>query len=482
MGLCLRVSSGVRSGRDMTSTDSNRVTRGYLPATAFEHLEPTAVGVVDLERSITPLGPDGQPCAEHTDGLLLIRLHGQPLAVIHVQGNLGIMTQHELAAQISRSAGEQICQHVADFGCVASPVGLHTLVDRGLGLSVECRGGTPTNVHDSVAVIICSAGRSQQLARCVRSLLEQHKANFEIVVVDNRPVTGEVASTVKAIAADDPRVRYVAEERPGLSVARNRGIGETDATVVAFTDDDVVADAHWLEWLVAPLSEPSVTATCGMVLPLELETAAQKRFEQYAGFSKGVGHRRYDLHSRPSAAPLLYPYLGDVFGSGNSMAFRRAELVAWGGFDPALGAGSAARGGEDLDAFSNVILGGGQLVYEPRALCWHEHRKDDAGLHAQVFDYGVGFAAVLTKALSSDPRFYISAARSLPLAATLLRARVTSVRADPVADDTAAFLHKMARIQRAGMLRGPTRYVRGAVRSRRLRLGDLSRQAGSKSA
>jgi hypothetical protein len=49
---------------------------------------------------------------------------------------------------------------------------------------------------------------------------------------------------------------------------------------------------------------------------------------------------------------------------------------------------------------STAILRGGRLVYEPRALCWHEHRKDGDALRGQAFGYGVGFSAIVTKALT----------------------------------------------------------------------------------
>ena len=157
----------------------------------------------------------------------------------------------------------------------------------------------------------------------------------------------------------------------------------------------MIVDEDWLGWLIAPFADPEVTVATGLVLPLKLETAAQKRFEQYAGFGKGYERRSYDMRSNRADERLLYPYWGGMFGAGNSMAFRRAELLAAGGFDPSLGAGSIAQSGEDIDAMSSAILRGGTLVYEPRSLCWHEHRHDEAAFRRQLFNYGVGFTATL---------------------------------------------------------------------------------------
>jgi hypothetical protein len=175
---------------------------------------------------------------------------------------------------------------------------------------------------------------------------------------------------------------------------------------------------------------------------------------------------------------LLYPFLGDVFGSGNSMAFRRAELVGAGGFDTALGAGSPADGGEDMYALSTAILRGGKIVYEPRALCWHEHRKDDEALRRQVFSYGTGLTATITKALTSDLRFYAAAARSIPIALALSRrgrATAGEAGADGAEGDGEGLPDELVRTHRSGIVRGPLRYAEGVVRSRRLGLGDVIR-------
>jgi GT2 family glycosyltransferase len=460
----------------MSEDQTAGLTSGYLPTAAFEHLEPTAVGVVDLERSIVPSAPDGRAWGVgQRDGLVLVRLHGEPLAVVHIDRDLGDVADEELAGEVWRSAGEEIRRHVERFGCAPVPGAPDVLVG-GLHCAADgCPGGVPAPSGASVAAIVSTAGREEQLGRCIRSLLTQRAVELEVVVVDNRPATGGTRGVVNAIAADDPRVRYVPESRVGLSVARNRGVSETDAEFVAFTDDDVVADPGWLEWLLAPFAEPGVMASCGMVLPLELQTEAQKRFEQYAGFSKGMRRRSYDLRSGPAAGRLLYPFVNGVVGVGNNMAFRRAELIAAGGFDPALGAGSPAGSCEETWAFSKTILRGGRIVYEPRALCWHEHRKDGDALSRQVFGYGLGLGAILAKALLSDPRFYTAAAQSLPIAlAQRRRARAaTAGNGSGAGAAGTARPEELLRARRQGVVRGPLRYAKGVVRTHRLGLGDV---------
>ncbi|HTC60119.1 MAG TPA: glycosyltransferase [Solirubrobacteraceae bacterium] len=466
----------------MSEDPSEKLTSGHLPVTAFQHNDPTAMGVVDLDRSVVPSSPDGRGWdSSQRDGLLLVRLHDQPLAIVHIERNLADITDDELAAEIWRSAGTEIRRHVERFRCAEMPDDSLALVEGLRSPATGCPGGKPPEFATSVAVIISTAGREQQLEHCIRSLLAQRRAELEVVVVDNRPATGETLRAVEPIMAEDSRVRYVAEQRVGLSVARNRGVTETNAEMVVFTDDDVVADAGWLEWLIAPFAEPDVTVACGMVLPLELETEAQKRFEQYAGFSKGMRRRSYDLQSGPVPGRLLYPFVNGVIGVGNNMAFRRAEIIAGGGFDPALGAGSAAGSCEETWAFSQAILRGGRIVYEPRALCWHEHRKDGDALRDQIFGYGLGLGAVLTKALTHDLRFYAMAMRSLQIAIRLqLRKRVLGHNDKTEASNNQTIRpDELLRARREGIVRGPLRYAAGVARSHRLGLGHVIHEGPS---
>jgi hypothetical protein len=218
-----------------------------------------------------------------------------------------------------------------------------------------------------------------------------------------------------------------------------------------------------------------VTATSGMVLPLELDAPSQKRFEQYAGFSKGVEPRNYDRDTAAGSERLLYPYLGDVFGGGASMAFRRQNLLAAGGFDPALGAGSPTKGGEDMFAFSEAVLRGGVAVYEPRSLCWHEHRKDAEALEEQVYGWGIGLGAVLTKLLLTEPRFYASGVRSLPIALKLTRNRRKASKSGGDQGGAITRPKDLLRLQRKGILRGPWLYFKSVRRARRLKLHDVIR-------
>jgi hypothetical protein len=144
------------------------------------------------------------------------------------------------------------------------------------------------------------------------------------------------------------------------------------------------------------------------------------------------------------------------------MAFRHDALGAVGGFDPALGAGTPTGGGEDLAAFTDVILRGGRLAYEPRSVCWHEHRVDEDGLSNQVRNYGIGLTAVFWRYLWRDWRFTATVVRSVPMVMRLLKSRSDDRQVDRLPGD-------LAKLESRGRLVGPWRYAISRSNARRFR-------------
>ena len=432
---------------------------GHVPLAALNHPLPTAIGEVKLEKRLVvkPIGMrDG---VEYRDQLLLARLHGEPVGLIHIDAPPNPSKIGRVARAIWVQAGAQVAAHAEAAGCIEVPEGPADIA-AGLGGKDRCPGRKPQRPAGQATVIVATTGRPDVLRRTLESLLALRCEDFDVVVVDNRPGQGDTAALVAEF--DGPiAVRYLAQPIAGAAIARNTGVAAAAAsTFVAFTDDDVIVDKHWLSWMLAPFCEDGVEVSTGLVLPLSLDSPDQKRFETYAGFGKGFTQERYDLKQH-RAARLLYPFWGGIFGSGNSMAFRREALVAVGGFDPALGPARPASGGEDLAAFTDVVLRGGRLVYEPRAVCWHEHRASEEELIRQVRSYGVGLTATLWRFARRDRRFWIAAVRSLPLGFRLRRER-QNARADQTLPAD------LLRIEQRGMWVGPWRYAAGRREVKRL--------------
>ncbi|GAA4301830.1 hypothetical protein GCM10023086_17900 [Streptomyces venetus] len=317
------------------------------------------------------------------------------------------------------------------------------------------------------SVVVATRERAGQLARALDSLLAQDHPRFEIVVVDNAPVTGETRELVERKYAE--RVRYVCEPVPGLAVAHNAGLAAVRGEVVAFTDDDVVADPRWLTELTAPFAaDAGLGCATGLILPARLTTPAQVLLESHGGFAKGFTPRTYDPADPPVDEPL-FPFTAGRFGSGANMAFRTAVLRSVGGFDPATGAGTAARGGDDLYGFVRVLAQGHRLRYTPSALVWHHHRETWRDLETQAYGYGAGLTAYLTAVLVNRPALLPAFLARLPRGLAHARA-LTAVRetegtgggGTPGDHDarTHPWPRRLSRLQRRGMVYGPVGYLK----------------------
>ena len=119
-----------------------------------------------------------------------------------------------------------------------------------------------------LSVIIPAHNRASYLSKSIESVLNQSldRDSYEIMVVDNASSdnTEEVVSSFS-----EQGVRYVFEERLGLSYARNTGIESASGRYVAFLDDDAVADASWLESIVNFFRDfPEAGAVGGKVFPI----------------------------------------------------------------------------------------------------------------------------------------------------------------------------------------------------------------------
>ena len=164
---------------------------------------------------------------------------------------------------------------------------------------------------------------------------------------------------------------------------------ESDADIVAFTDDDAAPEPHWLAALAANFQDPRVVCATGLTLPASLDTEAQELFERNCSFVRGFRRRVFD-GQRDN--PL---HVGQA-GAGANMAVRRQRVIELGGFDPRLDAGTATRSGGDHEIFTRILAAGHRIVYEPAAVSRHRHRRTMPELLSTVRGYGIGVYAMWT--------------------------------------------------------------------------------------
>lgn len=314
-----------------------------------------------------------------------------------------------------------------------------------------------------VTVVIATRDRTESLQRCLDSLMVQTYPDMDIVVVDNAPSSMDSFDLIQKSYAPTGRVTYVLEKKPGLARAHNAGVAAATGDVIAFTDDDVIVDPSWVAAIAANFAASDrIGCVTGLILPAELETRAQYWTERHGGFGKGLARKVFDPRQSDRYGPL-FPYAAGAFGSGANMAFRRETLSRMGGFDAALGAGTMARGGDDLAGFFAALDAGYQLAYEPGAIVWHHHRRNQDGMRRQAYGYGVGLGAYLTKLIGDDPARMATFLRRFPAALRHLFSR-KSGKLERLPGD---YPRRLVWSERWGMVMGIPGYLRSLHALRR---------------
>jgi len=181
----------------------------------------------------------------------------------------------------------------------------------------------------TVSVIICTRNRGSLIEATLHSILSGTRPPDELLVVDQSDGQ-ETRQAVEAIAGAHPSVRCVATETRGLSLARNFGIDQSRGAIIAFTDDDVIVHADWLEQVAAEFEAyPRLALLFGTVLPPESYDWTQ----EFIPYAEVITRRPVPWWSRDVLA-----------GIGANMSLRRTAFETLGGFDPRLGPGNAASG------------------------------------------------------------------------------------------------------------------------------------------
>jgi len=203
----------------------------------------------------------------------------------------------------------------------------------------------------------------------------------EVIVVDNNS-DDDTRLVFEEIAKDfEPRIRYVLEDKQGLSHARNRGVKEASGEIIAFTDDDVIVDKHWIQNIDKAFKEyDDVVCVGGKILPI------------------------WEIPKPRWLKPDLYGYLA-LLDKGDSVAYMDA-LGIWGAnfavksemfkryglFDTNLGrTPRKLYSGEEAEFLQRLQNAGEKILYYPLSIIHHHipaHRMSKKYLRKWKFDHG----------------------------------------------------------------------------------------------
>ncbi|MFP5221213.1 MAG: glycosyltransferase [Acidobacteriota bacterium] len=121
-----------------------------------------------------------------------------------------------------------------------------------------------------VSVIICTYNRADSLGRTLASLAPGNVPNdCEVIVVDNNS-SDHTQQVLREYQERYPVVfKCSIERKRGKAAALNHGIRVSQGEILAFTDDDVVLPANWIEEIVKAVdAHPECDIFGGRVVPV----------------------------------------------------------------------------------------------------------------------------------------------------------------------------------------------------------------------
>jgi len=206
----------------------------------------------------------------------------------------------------------------------------------------------------AVSVVIPTYRREAPLRRCLRDVLAQRHADFELFVMDQSPE--HEAETWAVLRGLPEHARHVRLSQPSVVAAVNAGTRLATAPLLVVLDDDIeIADTDLLARHARHYDEPSIGGVVGRIMH---PTRGVDLPPPAADGPLGFLAMNFD-HAQPMDVPTV---------CGANMSFRRAVVQALGGFDERY-TGNAFRWETDFSL--RLVRSGYRIRYDPEARVVH---------------------------------------------------------------------------------------------------------------
>jgi GT2 family glycosyltransferase len=231
----------------------------------------------------------------------------------------------------------------------------------------------------TLAVVVCAytIQRWDGLRAAVASAVSQEPAPEQLWVVIDHNIELEERARQELISMN-PCIRVIPNtRRRGLSGARNTALDHIDTDVVAFLDDDAVADPKWLARLAAEYDNPDVMGVGGAAAPRWPERATRPVTLPCSGDGSGRGELDWVVGCTYRGQPERRASVRNLMGC--NMSFRREVFDVVGGFSEDMGRiGTIPLGCEETELCirAATAMPDGCIIFEPQAMVRHHVSAD----------------------------------------------------------------------------------------------------------
>jgi glucosyl-dolichyl phosphate glucuronosyltransferase len=212
----------------------------------------------------------------------------------------------------------------------------------------------------SVVISTYTMDMKDQVLDCISSIEKQTFQPDEILVVLDPKQ--ELLRFFKSVLPSG--VKVIESEGFGLSNARNTGVKHANGEIVAFIDDDAVADKDWLTNIFKNYSESSVAGVGGRVIPIMPEGKSFGWFPEELNWVIGCSYKGQSNRREEVRNPI-----------GCNMSFRRSIFEVVGYFRHDVGRlGKALLDGEEPEFSIRVhqLLPNAKIINDPSAIVFHK--------------------------------------------------------------------------------------------------------------
>jgi glycosyltransferase involved in cell wall biosynthesis len=261
----------------------------------------------------------------------------------------------------------------------------------------------------SIIVSTYTKKRLHDIQRCIASLEKQTIQPTEVLLVLD-PHEDLVEFYRKRIPSF---VKIVVSNGFGLSYARNTGIKQASGCIVAFIDDDALADPRWLENSLANYENEQVLGVGGFI-SANWENARPLWLPEELDWIVGCSYKGLPTQRAEIRNPI-----------GCNMSFRKTVFDQVGYFRTDIGRfGSMLLCNEETEFAIRALrhMPKSKIIYEPSAVVYHRVRKDRGRLRyvwTRSFYEGISKAIISFKAqkkvLSTEDTYLkLLIAKSIP--------------------------------------------------------------------
>lgn len=214
-------------------------------------------------------------------------------------------------------------------------------------------------MRPTLSVIVPTFNRSSVLRLCLEALGRQTAppGSFDVVVADDGS-TDDTERTVRSMTSASPfELRYFRQENAGPSRARNRAVGESQAPLVLFVNDDTIAEPGMVEHHLSAHAEepaPGVAVLGRITLSPEVERNLFTDLHLDASFDAFEGRAELDWRGFVTC----------------NLSLKRDFLLEEGLFQEGLFPH------EDLELGERLSHRGLRVLYRPGAKAHHHHALD----------------------------------------------------------------------------------------------------------